>query len=90
MNGEVKKIIEDVKWSGAQELIAICAIIILIGIGLWYWYSLQPKRVCRAHTETISKEFENLTYRINLNFSGDTRFSKKEAENDLDELEWLL
>ena len=70
--------------------IAICAIIILIGIGLWYWYSLQPKRACREHTATISKEFEYLTHRINLSFSGDTRFSKKEAENDLDELEWLL
>ena len=70
--------------------IITCAVIILIAIGLWYWYSLQPKRIHREHSETVSKEFEHLTHRINLSFSGNIRFSKKEAENDLDELEWLL
>jgi len=70
--------------------IAIFAVIILTGIGSWCWYSLQPKRVHRKHTKTVSKQFEYLTRKIDFSFSGDTQFSKKEAKNDLDELEWLL
>jgi len=70
--------------------IGLCAAIILIGTGLWYWHSLQPKRVHREHTKTVPKQFEYLTRRIDFSFSGDARLSRKEAENDLDELEWLL
>ena len=65
-------------------------IVVLTGVSLWYWHSLQPKRVNRKHINTIPKEFKHLTHRIDFTFSGDTWFSKKEAENDLDELEWLL
>ena len=63
---------------------------VLILAGLWYWYSLQPKRVYRKHTNTVSKEFEYLIRRINLDSAGNKWLRTKEAEQDLDELEWLL
>lgn len=70
--------------------IAICVAIILIGIGLWCWYSQQPKRVYRKYADEICKEFEYLTHRFNFNSSGNIQLSAKEAKGDLDELEWLL
>jgi len=85
-----KEIIKSVCSIKRGCLIIICAVIILIGIGLWYWYNLQPKRVHREHTKIVSKQFEYLTNRIDFSFSGDTRFSKREAEKDMDELEWVL
>ena len=67
-----------------------CAVIILIGIGLWYWHSLQPKRVSREHTKTVPKQFEYLTRRINLSSPGNKQLSAEEAREDLDEIERLL
>jgi hypothetical protein len=58
--------------------------------GLWYWNSLQPERVHRQHSKTVPKEFEYLTRRIDFSLHGDTWLSRQEAEQDLDELEWLL
>jgi len=63
---------------------------LLIFAGLWYWYSQQPKRVYREHADTVSKEFEYLTRRINLDSAGNELLSPQQAEQDLDELEWLL
>jgi hypothetical protein len=63
---------------------------VLILVGLWYWNSLQPERVHRQHSNTVPKEFEYLTRRIDFRLAGDTNLSRKEAEQDLDELEWLL
>ena len=65
-------------------------ITVLTAAGLWYWYSLQPARVHREHSNVVSKEFEYLTRRIDFSFPGDNWLSRKEAEQDLDELEWLL
>lgn len=63
---------------------------VLTLVGLWYWNSLQPERVHRQHSKTVSKEFEYLTRRIDFSLRSDTWLSRKEAEQDLDELEWLL
>lgn len=83
---------EKLKLSYQQKCyyILACLAVILIGAGLWYWHSLQPQRVHREHTKIVPKQFEYLTHRIDFSFSGNTWFSKKEAEKDLDELEWLL
>ena len=58
--------------------------------GLLYWRSLQPKRVYSEHANATSEEFEYLRRRINLDSPGNMRLSREEAEQDLDELEWLL
>lgn len=63
---------------------------VLIAAGLWRWYSLQPERVYREHANTVSKEFEYLTRRINVDSAGNEWLSRKQAAQDLDELEWLL
>jgi len=82
---------ENVKTSAHHwgRYVFICAVV-LIGTGLWYWYSLQPERVHRKHANRVSKEFEYLIRRFDFRFPGHTWLSKKEAEDDLDELEWLL
>jgi len=61
-----------------------------IAAGLLCWHSLKPKRVYREHANAVSKEFEYLARRIDLDSAGDMWLSAKEAEQDLDELEWLL
>ena len=69
--------------------ILACAAILVV-IGLVYWYKLQPKRVYRKHANVASKEFQYITRRIDFHFSANPWLGKKEAEQDLDELEWLL
>lgn len=71
-----------------RYLLGFLAVLILVG--LWYRKSLQPERVHRQHSNTITKEFEYLTRRTNFSLRDDTWLSRKEAEQDLDELEWLL
>jgi hypothetical protein len=63
---------------------------VLTVAGLLYWRGLQPKRVYREHANAVSNEFEYLRRRTNLDSAGNMRLSKREAEEDLDELEWLL
>ncbi len=63
----------------------VCVVVLTL-VGLWYWNSLQPERVHRRHSNTVSKEFEYLTRRIDFSLHGDTRLSRTEAEQDLDEL----
>lgn len=48
------------------------------------------KRVNREHSNKVSEEFEYLTRRIKVHCPGDRNLSRKEVEQDLDELEWLL
>jgi hypothetical protein len=64
--------------------------VILIRIGLWYFYSSQPNRVNRTHSGTVVGEFEYLTRRIDYSFRDRSWSNRKQAEADLDELEWLL
>ncbi|MHC4475078.1 MAG: S41 family peptidase [Planctomycetota bacterium] len=58
--------------------------------GLWYWSSLQPDRVNRKHAKGVSRKFDYLTRRISVNSRGDKWLSRRQAERDLDEIEWLL
>jgi hypothetical protein len=60
------------------------------GIGLWYWNDRRPRRVRREHAKTIAKEFEYLTRKIDFSVPHDTWLSKRQVQEDLDELEWLL
>lgn len=71
-------------------LYIFAVVAVSIVAGLWYRYSLQPKRVHRKHTNTVSKEFEYLIRRFNLDSAGNKWLRIKQAEQDLDELEWLL
>lgn len=66
------------------------ALAVIICAGFLYWHSLQPNRVRRKHSSTVRKEFEYLGHRIDFSFPGDNRLSRKEVQQDLDELEWLL
>ncbi len=87
----VKKLKEKTESAGRfRRFYLFGFIILLIAAGLGYWHTLKPKRVYRKHSDAVSKEFEYLTRRINFSFPGNNRLSKKEAEQDLDELEWLL
>ncbi len=69
-------------------LILAAAIAILALAGLCYWYTQRPKRVERLHTTESPREFKHLIKRIKG--GSNYRLSRKEAEEDLDELEWLL
>ncbi|MFB0524353.1 MAG: S41 family peptidase, partial [Phycisphaerae bacterium] len=50
----------------------------------------RAQRIHRKHSSIVSKEFEYLTRRIELRLSDDAWLSRKQAEEDLDELEWLM
>ena len=71
-------------------LCVLVAFVVPAGIGLWYWNDRRPRRIHREHAKTIAKEFEYLTRRIDFSVSHDTWLGKRDAERDLDELEWLL
>jgi C-terminal processing protease CtpA/Prc len=66
-----------------------CLVVLAAG-GLWYWHSLQPKRVSREHADVPSEEFRYMTRRFQFGSPPGHWLSNKEAEDDLDELEWLL
>jgi len=71
-------------------LCVLVAIVLLAGIGLWYWNGRRPHRIHREHATSIAKKFEYLTRRIDFSIQHDTWLGKKDTERDLDELEWLL
>lgn len=71
-------------------LFVLIAIVVPAGIGLWYWNNQRPRRVRREHAKTVAKEFEYLTRRFDFDPPHDTWLGKRDAEEDLDELEWLL
>ncbi|MBN2314429.1 MAG: hypothetical protein JXM79_10900 [Sedimentisphaerales bacterium] len=69
----------------------ICLVIVLpVGAGVWFWKGRQPRRVQRDHAPTITGEFEYLTKRFDFLPSYNPWISKTRAQEDLDELEWLL
>jgi hypothetical protein len=63
---------------------------VLVGVGIGYRRSLQPNRVSRKNSGIVSEEFEYLTRRIDFDSRADFWLSTEQAEDDLDELEWLL
>ena len=69
-------------------------IVFLVAAVLVIWIAvvrtMLPKRVNRKHADTVSKEFEYLTHRFDFSPEIDTWLNRKEAQKDLDELEWLL
>ena len=65
-------------------------VVVLVGAGLVYWRSLQPHRVHRSHAQAAAGEFGYLTRRFDFEPPWDSRLSKARAQEDLDELEWLL
>ena len=69
-------------------LFSIAAISIVTGLLIRNF--LQPSRIHRKHSTTITEEFEYLTRRIDVHSRDRTRPNKKQAQEDLDELEWLL
>ncbi len=71
-------------------LCVLVAIVVTAGIGLWYWSSRWPHRVRREHANTVAKEFEYLTRRFDFHPPWDSWQSRARAQEDLDELEWLL
>lgn len=66
-------------------LIFVGLVVVLLGL-----CGCGRKRVNREHSNKVSEEFEYLTRRIKVHCPGDLNLSRKEAEQDLDELEWLL
>jgi hypothetical protein len=71
-------------------LYVLAAIVVLIGVGLWYRNSLRPRRIQREHAQTVAGEFEFLTHRFKFDPPHDSWHSRAQAQEDLDELEWLL
>lgn len=72
------------------RLLTFIIVVVLAGAGLVYWRSLQPRRVHRNHAQTVAGEFEYLTRRFDFEPPWDSWMSKVRAQEDLDELEWLL
>jgi len=71
-------------------LCVLIAIVVPAGISLWYWNGQRPHRVRREHAGTVAKEFEYLTSRIDFDPPHRSPLSRRDAQEDLDELEWLL
>jgi hypothetical protein len=71
-------------------LCVLVVILVLAVIGLLYWKGRQPRRVNREHTKTVAKEFEYLVRRLDFRPPWDSWQSRARAQEDLDELEWLL
>jgi len=71
-------------------LFVLVAIVVSAGIGLLRWGGWQPRRVNREHVENVAKEFEYLTRRFDFHPPWDSWQSRARAQEDLDELEWLL
>ena len=64
-------------------------------IGLLGCRPKSVKRVNRSHANLVPEKFKQLTYRrdfseIDFGFPANPHLSRKQAEDDLDELEWLL
>lgn len=71
-------------------LCVLVAIVVPAGIGLWYWGGRRPRRAHREHANTVAKEFEYLARRFDFHPPWDSWQSRARAQEDLDELEWLL
>lgn len=71
-------------------MLVLVIIVVLAVIGLLYRKGRQPRRVNREHTGTVAKEFEYLVRRLDFHPPWDSRQSRARAQEDLDELEWLL
>ena len=77
----------------SRRVICLCVLAVILlsaGIGLLYWNDRRPRRVHREHARNVAGGFEFLTGRIEFNVQYDTRLGKQDAQEDLDELEWLL
>ena len=85
-------LLENLNMKKRRYYIIASAIIISVAIALYYWHSIQPKRISRQHTKEVASEFEYLTNRIGLNKSrlSNHKYTAEKAEGDLDEIEWLL
>ena len=62
----------------------------LTGAGLWFWRDHQHRRVDRSHVQTVAEEVEYLTKGFDFHPPYNPRQSRTQAQEDLDELEWLL
>jgi len=71
-------------------LCVLVAFVVPAGICLLRWNGRQPRRVSREHAENVAKEFEYLTRRFDFHPPWDSWQSRAWAQEDLDELEWLL
>ncbi len=69
-------------------LFSIAAILTIAGLLIWHFQ--KPSRIHREHALTVAEEFEYLTNRNDIHSIYSNWCSKKEAKQDLDELEWLL
>ncbi|MHC4438598.1 MAG: S41 family peptidase [Planctomycetota bacterium] len=77
----------------SRRILCLCilvAVVVPAGIGLLRWGGWPPPRIHREHSETVAKEFEYLTHRFDFHPPWDSRQSRARAQEDLDELEWLL
>ena len=72
------------------RLYILTIVVVLVGVGLLYWRSHQPRRVNRSHAQTVAGEFEYLTRRFDFHAPYDSWLSRARAQEDLDEMEWLL
>lgn len=71
-------------------LLVLLAIVVPASICFLRWGGWPPPRVHREHSETIAKEFEYLARRFDFHSQWDSWQSNVRAQEDLDELEWLL
>jgi len=67
----------------------LMAALVLIAGGAWWWRA-QPNRVKREHANTTAAQFAFLAKRVDVATRNARQMSRSEAEQDLDELEWLL
>jgi len=72
------------------RLLVLTIVVVLSVAGLLYWKSVQPRRVQRSHAQTVAGEFDYLTKRFDFHPLYNPFQSRIRAEEDLDELEWLL
>jgi len=65
-------------------------ILLALFLALFSLFGCGPKRSSRKHSNQISEEFKHLIRRFAFDSAPNIWLATKQAEQDLDELEWLL
>ena len=76
--------LKSIKWPA----FALLAILVILPLACW-WRPLAPPRVHRQHLSAIPDQYQYLTVTCDITPS-QPLISRKNAQQDLDQLEWLL
>lgn len=79
-----------VRLTGSRRLLVLvfCVAAVLLAFALHQQY--RPRRISRQHSQGDPVRFAQLVARVGSRFPGNIHVTRREAERDLDEFEWLV